>query len=197
MLRLSNTVRAAIVVALMCLAAQPVLAQVTIISNLDGNDGTQSADVNNLRVKALGFLMPAGDDYFLDYVTLRLETFGAGVAPIVELWTNAGGQLGSLVETLSNPAFAASGIANYDFASSGSTLTAGSGYWVLVYGVAGADQFDWKASSPSQTPTGIASHLGALWGTTGPPPTGSSSIINSYSVTAVLVPVELQSFTIE
>ena len=189
--------RTVVLVMLTCLVVQPVLAQTTLISNLDGNDGSQSANLNEDRNKGMGFTMPAGQDYFLDYVTLRLETFGAGVAPIVELWTNAGGLPGAPVETLTNPTFASSGIANYDFTSSGSTLTAGASYWLVAYGVAGGDRYDWKASSPAQTPTGLATHLGALFDTNGPPPTSTSSIVCSYSVTATLVPVELMSFTIE
>ena len=189
--------RFVVVVFLLCLVAQPLVAQTTLISNLDGNDATQSAGLNDLRNKGMGFTMPAGDDYILDYVTLRLETFSSGVAPIVELWTSAGGLPGTAVETLTNPTFAPSGIVNYDFTSSGSTLTAGESYWLVAYGVAGAPTYDWKASSPPQTPTGIATYLGALFDTNGPPPTTSSSIVCSFSVTATLVPVELMSFTIE
>lgn len=182
---------------LACLVAQPLLAQTTVISNLDGNDVSQSAGLNDTRNKAMGFTMPAGQDYTLDYATLRLGTSAAGAVPIVELWTDVGGQLGTLVETLTGPALGASGIANHDFTSAGSTLTAGAGYWLLAYGPAGVTAYDWKASSPAQLPTGLATHLGALFDTNGPPPTTTSSIICSYSVTASLVPVELQSFTIE
>jgi hypothetical protein len=141
----------------------------------------------------MGFTMPAGQDYSLLYVTLRLETFGAGVAPVVELWTDAGGLPGAPIETLANPTFAPAGIANYDFASSGTTLTAGASYWVVAYGVAGADRYDWKASSPPQTPTGLATHLGTLYDANGPPPTGASSILCSYSVTAGISGCEMQS----
>ncbi|MEX1312371.1 MAG: choice-of-anchor R domain-containing protein [Candidatus Sulfomarinibacteraceae bacterium] len=190
-------VRVSVLAAVVCLLAPPLMAQTTLISNLPGNDATQSAGLSDLRVKGMGFTMPAGDDYILDHVTLRLETNGAVPAPIIELWTNSGGQLGSLVETLTNPTLAASGIAEYDFASAGATLTAGAGYWIVAYGPAGAPTYSWKASSPAQVPTGLATHLGALWGTSGPPPTSTSSIVCSYSVTATLVPVELQSFTIE
>ena len=186
-----------VLVFLACLTAQPLQAQTTLISNLDGNDATQSADLDELRVKGMGFTMPAGDDYFLQYATLRLETFGAGVAPIVELWTSVGGLPGAPIETLTNPTFASSGIANYDFTSSGTTLTAGESYWLVAYGVAGADRYDWKASSPAQTPTGLAIHLGALFDADGPPPTTTSSILCSYSVSAIIVPVELMSFSIE
>jgi hypothetical protein len=189
--------RAVVIVLFACLMAQPLLAQTTLISNLPGNDGTQAADLDELRNKGMGFTMPAGDDYFLQYVTLRLETFGAGVAPIVELWTDAAGLPGAPIETLTNPTFAPSGIANYDFTSSGSTLTAGASYWLVAYGVAGAAQYNWKASSPALEPTGLATHLGALFDTNGPPPTGTSSILCSYSVTGTVVPVELMSFSIE
>ena len=196
-MRMFAGTRGVVVVAVLCLAAVPVAAQTTIISNLDGNDGTQSANLNDQRNKAMGFTMPAGQDYFLDHVTLRLDTAGAGTTPIVELWTDAGGQLGTFVETLTNPTFTTPGIVNYDFASSGATLTAGAGYWILAYGPAGAPGYDWKASLPPVNPTGIAAHLGALYDSNGPPPTSNSTIICSYSVTATEVPVELQTFTIE
>jgi hypothetical protein len=189
-------IRVAVVVLFACLVVQPVSAQVTLISNLDGNDGTQSANLNDTRNKGMGFTMPAGDDYTLDYVTLRLET-AAGIAPIVEIWSNAGGVPGAAIETLTNPTFASSGIANYDFTSTGITLTAGESYWIVAYGPAGVAGYNWKASSPAQIPTGLATHLGATFDTDGPPPTTTSSIICSYSVTATQVPVELQSFTIE
>ncbi len=67
----------------------------------------------------------------------------------------------------------------------------------MAYGVAGAAAYDWKASSPAETPTGLASHLGSLFDANGPPPTSNSSILCSYSVTATLVPVELMSLTVE
>ena len=178
------------------LLTPPVIAQTTLISNLPGNDGTQSADLDELRNKGMGFSMPAGQDYILDHVTLRLETFGA-VSPIVQLWTNSGGLPGAVIETLSNPTFAPSGIANYDFTSSGTTLTAGSSYWIVAYGVAGAPGYNWKASSPAQPPTGLATHLGATFDSDGPPPTATSSILCSYSVTGVIVPVELMGFSVE
>jgi hypothetical protein len=198
---MSKTVRVArtlVLVILACLAAQPLRAQTVLISNLPGNDASQSADLDELRNKGMGFTMPAGPNYILNHVTLRLETFGA-VQPIVELWTNVGGVPGAPIETLTNPTFNPSGIASYDFTSpSGTTiLTAGTGYWIVAYGVAGAAQYDWKASSPAQTPTGLATHLGSLFDTNGPPPTTNSTIICSYSVTGTQVPVELMNFSID
>jgi hypothetical protein len=166
-----------------CFACEPLLAQTTLISNLPGNDGTQTANLSATRNKGMGFTMPTGQDYILVSVTLRLETFGI-VAPVVELWTDSGGLPGVPIETLTNPIFAISGISNYDFTSSGTVLTAGTSYWIVAYGVDGAARCDWKASSPPQNPTGLAAHLGALFDTDGPPPTVTSSVICSYSVTA-------------
>ncbi|HSM12501.1 MAG TPA: choice-of-anchor R domain-containing protein [Thermoanaerobaculia bacterium] len=180
--RIASTV---VLVVVALLVARPLAGQVVLISNLPGNDGSQSADLNQTRNKGMGFTMPAGDDYVLDFVTLRLETFGA-VAPIVELWTDAAGLPGVPIETLTNPTFEPSGIANYDFASSGTTLVAGESYWLVAYGAAGAARYDWKASSPAQTPTGLATHLGAVFDTNGPPPTNTSSILTSYSLTAMV-----------
>jgi len=191
--RISRTV---VLVILACLLAHPALAQVTLISNLPGNDGTQSAALSSTRNKGMGFTMPAGQDYILDYVTLRLATTAA-TSPIVELWTNVGGLPGTAIETLTNPTIAPSGTANYDFTSSGTTLTAGESYWIVAYAAVGAAGYDWKASSPAQIPTGLATHLGALFDTNGPPPTTNSSILCSYSVTGTLVPVELMSFSVE
>ncbi|MBZ0269700.1 hypothetical protein K8I85_16230 [bacterium] len=164
-----------------------------LISNLDGNDGSQSADLDELRNKGMGFTMP-GAQYSLDNVTLRLETFGANVAPIVEIWDDVGGNPGAPLVTLVNPVFAASGIANYDFIPPGSfNLSANTTYWVVAYGVAGADRYDWKASSPAVTPTGIATHAGAKFDTNGAPPTNNSSIICSYAVNGTTGPVSVDS----
>ena len=69
---------------LLCLAlawpaVTPSVQATELISNLPGNDASQSADLDNLRNKGMGFTMPA-TDYNLDNVTLRLETFGPNIA---------------------------------------------------------------------------------------------------------------------
>lgn len=160
-----------------------------IISNLDGNDGSQSADLDALRVKGMGFTMPAGDDWTMDFATIRLRANGAGIEPIVQIWSDVGGAPDAVIDTLVNPSFADSGIVNYEFEPSGSvTLEAGATYWLIVYGTGVGSTFDWMASSPAQTPTGVATHAGALFDTDGPPPGNNSSILNSYSINATLVP---------
>ncbi len=161
----------------------------TLISNLPGNDLTQSADLDNLRNKGMGFTMPTGLGYTLDRVTLRLETFGANVTPIVELWSDVAGLPGVSLISLNNPSFNPSGVANYDFTPSGSfTLQPSTVYWIVAYGTATGDRYDWKGSSPAQTPTGLATHFGSKFDTNGPPPTTNSSILCSYSIDGTIIP---------
>src|SRR5688572_28737918 len=97
--QVSKTVRVACTVVLVvvaCLAAQPLRAQTVLISNLPGNDGSQSADLDELRNKGMGFTMPTGPNYILNHVTFRLATFGA-VQPRVELWSNVAGLPGAMI----------------------------------------------------------------------------------------------------
>ncbi|MCA9287161.1 MAG: hypothetical protein KDA05_01165, partial [Phycisphaerales bacterium] len=159
---------------------------IEIISNLPGNDATQSAALSDLRIKSMGFTMPAGDSYDLDDVVLRLDITNTLSTPIVQIWSDSGAQPSSLLATLDNPVFTLTGIDNYSFSpSSPLTLDAGSSYWIVAYAPAGSPTYSWKGSSPSQLPTGLASHLGTTFVTTGAlPPVGSSSIIASYAVNA-------------
>lgn len=155
-----------------------------IIGNLPGNNATQSAALQNGRIKAMGFTMP-GQDYTLDRVTLSLNVTGLTVDPLVRIFDDGGGFPGNLVAELADPPITSTGIAEYPFSpTSPVTLEAGKTYWVVVYNV-GGDSMDWKASSPSQIPTGVATHAGALFSTTSgpnPPTSGASSIMNSYLV---------------
>lgn len=158
-----------------------------IISNLNGNDGTQSAGIDDVRNKGMGFSMAAGSDYSLDFVTLRLDITGTpgDVDPIVQIWSDVGGSPGAALTTLADPMFSATGINNYAFTTTGPfTLLADTTYWLVVSGAVGTSGFDWKASSPAVTPTGIATHFGSKFDTNGPPPTNDSSILNSYSINA-------------
>jgi hypothetical protein len=179
--------------ALVSAAVAPVARADELISNLDGNDASQSAGLNDLRNKGMGFTMPA-TEYTLESATLRLATFGPNTNPIVEIWDDVGGNPGTPLVTLINPVFASSGIANYDFIPPGTfTLEANTTYWLVAYGPVGADAYDWKASSPAVTPTGIATHAGAKFDTNGAPPTTNSSIICSYAVNGSTGPVSVDS----
>ncbi|MEZ6233173.1 MAG: choice-of-anchor R domain-containing protein [Phycisphaerales bacterium] len=159
---------------------------IEIISNLPGNDGTQSAVLSSLRIKSMGFTMPAGDNYDLDDVVLRLDITDPNVTPIVEVWSDSGGLPSAPLATLSNPVFSLIGIDNYSFTPSATvTLEAGLGYWIIAYAPPGTPTYSWKASSPAQTPVGLATHLGTTFVTNGAlPPLGSSSTLASYAVNA-------------
>jgi hypothetical protein len=158
----------------------------TIISNSPGNDGSQTAGINDAtRTKGMGFTMPGGLDYTLDAVSLRLDLTSTDVSPLVEIYSDAGGVPGASLTTLVNPGSFGLGIADYSFTPSGSfTLEAGQSYWVVASSTLGT--YSWKASSPSETPTGLATHLGATFGAY--PPSSSSGILTTYFVDATVVP---------
>lgn len=162
------------------------LAQTTIISNHPGNDGSQTAGINDgTRTKGVGFAMPGGSDYTLDAVTLRLDITSVDTVPLVEIFSDAGGAPGASLTTLMNPGSFGLGIDDYAFTPTSSfTLEADQSYWVVASSTLGT--YSWKASSPSVTPTGLATHLGATFGAY--PPVGSSSILTTYFVDATVVP---------
>jgi len=204
MLQTSGIRTAAVVACLAVVCAvwpTPAKADV-LISNLPGNDGT-STFINgaggSLDSKAAGLTMPAGTDYVLDYVTLRLEIQDAANDPVVAIWSDAGGVPGTSLMTLTNPAFTVGIIADYQFTPpSQLILQVGQTYWIVVHNQSvGADSFRWMASSPAQDPTGIATNAGYLFDFTPPPPVTPSSTINTYQVDGSLVPVELMTFTVE
>lgn len=162
------------------------LAQTTIISNYPGNDATQSAGINDSsRTKGMGFTMPSGLGYTLDAVTLRLEITDTAVSPVIQIFSDAGGVPGAALTTLDNPGSFAAGIGDYAFTPSSSfTLDADTSYWIVAS--SSLSTYSWKASSPAETPTGLATHLGATFGAF--PPSSSSGILNTYFVDATVVP---------
>ncbi len=153
-----------------------------IISNHPGNDGTQTAGINaTTRTKGMGFTMPGGSDLGLDALTMRLDITSVDVVPVVEIYSDGGGAPGTLLTTLENPASFSPGIGDYTFTPADSfTLAGGETYWIVASSAAGT--YDWKASSPAQTPTGLATHAGATFGAY--PPVGSSSILTTYFIEA-------------
>lgn len=175
---------------LVCAAMVVSAAADNVITNLPGNDGTQSAAMGNGRIKAMGFSMPAGDDYFLDDATMRLNITDLNVDPWMRIFSDVGGNPGVSLGTLVNPVINSLGIANYAFTTGSSlVLEASTTYWLVAY-TNSQVTYDWMGSSPAQNPTGLASHAGSKWsGTSGPnPPTGNSSIIVSYSIHGTIVP---------
>ena len=162
---------------------------VSLIENLNSNDGSGTGINAPGDSKAMGFAMPSGADYILDSVILRLAFSESD--PIVQIWSNtAANQPGAPLTTLVDPVITF-GINNFTFTPGGSfTLLADTIYWLVVGSEApetGNENFFWYANSPSITPTGIASHFGQRFGENGPPPTGSSTIMNSYQINATAV----------
>ncbi|MCC5787727.1 MAG: dockerin type I repeat-containing protein [Phycisphaerales bacterium] len=154
-----------------------------LIGNMPGNDGTQSAALQNGRIKAMGFTMP-GNDAELGTVTLRLQFTGTDVIPQVRIFDDAFGAVGSELLTLDNPAVINVGTDNYEFTPpSPFTLQANATYWLVVYNIGGSSM-SWPANSPAIIPTGLATHAGSLFSASGGPnpPTGTSAIMNSYEI---------------
>jgi hypothetical protein len=184
---------------LLILAAAPSVQAQVLISNFPGNDGTStfmnapSGGANGGGVhdsKAAGFTIPAGPDYFLTSIDLRLDFFDTASVPVVAIYdNNASNNPGTLLTTLVNPTFS-TGIGNYSFTpSSAFTLVNGTTYWMVLHNAAPiANSFRWMASTPSVTPTGIATTAGYRFSNGPPPPTGNSTTFNTYSVTGSVVP---------
>lgn len=166
-------------------AAGQVSADV-IISNYPGNDGSQTAGINGTtRTKGMGFTMPGGDGYYLDSLVMRLNITDVNVIPRIEIFSHSGGPFSSLI-TLDNPVIDTLGLGDYTFTPpSQFVLQADTSYWIVASS-ANASTYDWKASSPSQTPTGVATHLGATFGSY--PPRTSSSILTTYELNGTPVP---------
>lgn len=157
------------------------------------NDLSQTAGVNNTRHKALAFTMPAGVDYTITSVTLRLGNFDANDTAFLEIRDHTGSTTApgaTVLGTFTAPAGTGAAPADYIFTPNGTiTLAAGASYWIYLHGAAAPSSFDWKASSPGITPTGVATYgPGNLFTTNGGASWGSSSTLVSFEINGVPVP---------
>lgn len=193
---MKNLTRTAVTMVALSFALQTTyLHGVILISNVNGNDGAVTSSFTSGRNKGMGFTMPGATTYQLDNVTLRLNVpSGAAsfIHPIVQIWSNTASNFpGSSLVTLIDPSFTSSfGVANYPFTPpSAFALLPATTYWVVVSDSNTNDfGFDWEASSPAVTPTGLATHFGQFFDQDGTPPTGPSTTLNSYSLSATLLP---------
>jgi hypothetical protein len=188
------------------LGLAPAARAVVLIGNLPGNDATStfmnapSGGSNGGGVhdsKAAGFTMPAGAPYTLDYVDLRLNYFNTSSVPVVQIYSNVGGNPGTALTTLNAPPIVV-GPGTVRFTPSGTfTLDPSTTYWALVWNNATvANSFQWLASSPAVTPTGIATSAGYRFSNGPPPPIGNSTTLNSYEIGATLVPEPTTGFAV-
>ncbi|MEX2217924.1 MAG: choice-of-anchor R domain-containing protein [Phycisphaerales bacterium] len=124
------------------------------------NDSTQTAAVNNLRRKAMAFAMPAGSDYVVSSITLRLGNYDAADTAFLEIRDHSGVITvpgGIVIGAFTAPPGLGATPDDYVFTPVGTvTLAAGTSYWIYLHGAASPSSFDWKASSPALVPTGIA-----------------------------------------
>jgi hypothetical protein len=181
------------------LAVAPFAPAQVLISNFPSTDGTStfmnapSGGSNGGGVhdsKAAGFTIPAGTDYNLTSIDLRLNFFTLDSVPVVAIYdNNASNNPGTMLTTLVNPTFAV-GFGTYTFTpSSAFTLSNNTTYWMVLHNAAAvANSFQWMASLPSVTPTGIATTAGYRFSNGPPPPTGNSTTFNTYSVSGTVVP---------
>lgn len=156
------------------------------------NDGTQSAGLNLTRRKALSFTMPAGTGYNITSVTLRLGNYITPTDTVVlEIRDHTGATTApglSILGTFTAPASGAAANADFVFTPNGTvTLQPATSYWIYAYGTVGA--FDWKASNPGITPTGIATYAGgSLFSTTSGSTWTVSASLNTFQIDGELVP---------
>jgi hypothetical protein len=167
-------------------------AAVVIGNYPPANDGTQSAGLNLTRRKALSFTMPAGDAYNITSVTLRLGNY---LTPddnvLLEIRDHTGVTTApgaAVLGTFTAPGSGSTAVGDFVFTPNGTvTLQAATSYWIYVYGDVGA--FDWKASNPGITPTGIATYGGSSLFTSNSGTTWSnSSGLNTFQIDGELVP---------
>lgn len=157
-----------------------------------GNSGTDST-MNINTAKAANFIMPSGVDYVLDSIVINVASTSASSQPFVELWSDDGSAapIGSLLETLSDPGSFGNG--TNTFTSTGTTLTAGSTYWVVVGTTAGGgDDFDWLGSTNTTPSSTIgATHDARLFGDPSDGIgtwTSASGVLNAVQVNVTAVP---------
>ncbi|WP_159293643.1 choice-of-anchor R domain-containing protein [Microcystis aeruginosa] len=136
-------------------------------------------------VKALAFTLPAGNNYSLDNAILRLSGYDPGETPLVQIRNDVGGSdPGSTVlASFTNPTPQGAGNFDYTFTpTSPFTFTAGTKYWLYVTSTSGS--FNWRASNPGITPTGIATSSGARSSNDSGASFNNSSIFNSFQINA-------------
>ncbi|MEM1059204.1 MAG: PEP-CTERM sorting domain-containing protein [Verrucomicrobiota bacterium] len=189
---------------LLLLSVFPVCSHAAVImTSFDGTQSTTSnSDLGNNQGKAVAFTMPVGTDYFVDSIDLRLffadnnDLDNSTVS--LSLWGNSGSNdPDSQLVDFTNPTFSAGSTATFSFVPSTTfTLEADTSYWlVLTNSATNNAEVSWRTtSSASFFSSSIGATAGAggntaLFGSGSPDTwTGASSVINSFTVNATVVP---------
>jgi len=143
------------------LASGSMAGQVTILGNYSStNDLLDSRIGKNYSVrKSVKFTMPAGSDYTISSLKLRLCNVLSGGDPLITIrYDDAGGNdPGSLHSTFINPTFTTDVTQDYIFTTAtAQVLTANTTYWIAVGHADFSGFFCWKTNYSFITPTGLA-----------------------------------------
>jgi hypothetical protein len=194
--------RAVVVLAVLLVASQ---GQAQLLGNLPGTPsgtgsnlglGTDGAD----RTKAVGMTVGADPVDITSMVALISNTTPASTLS-GGIYSDSGGNPGTLVVDFT-PVPIADGqpVGEVTILPSAPVqLAAGTTYWFVLDGPDTTNSLLWQSLTPNTAPTAAAgvSYVGYRFSSNGGASWGSSSIYNGVSIEGVVVPVELQSFTIE
>jgi len=177
---------------------------INLMGNLPSNDGSGNplSSSSGTNVKAVSFTLPTGTDYILNNVVLRLASYEATDVFKVQIRNDTGG-LNPGSTALANftlPGSQGSGNFNYAFnPETAFTFQQGTKYWLHVdisSGSGGSGDINWRASSPSVAPVGVASFGAYRFSNNGGTSFGNSSTLNSFQVNATAVPWETDALPV-
>jgi hypothetical protein len=180
-------------------------AQAQLLSNLPGTGsgtgtnlglGTDAAD----RTKAVGMTIGADAVDFTSVVALISNSTPASTLS-GGIYTDSGGNPGTLVEAFTPVAIPENQPATEITITTANPvqLAASTTYWFVLDGPTTTNSLLWQTLSPNVAPTagtGV-SFAGYRFSSNGGSTWGSSSLYNGVTVNGDVVPVELQSFSIE
>lgn len=182
-------------VALSMLAASTASADIILSNYPPTNDTGTTAAVNNLRQKALSFSMPLLiQDYFVTSITLRLQNYiTPGDQAVLQIREHTGSLTSpgaGIVGSFTAPESLSNAVGDFVFNPVGSVLLeSGTSYWIVLSGADGVTTFDWRGSSPSIVPTGIATYGGqSLFTTNAGTSWSNSATINTFTIEGEVVP---------
>src|SRR5688572_21197119 len=162
-----NIVKAARSAAVFAAAAFAVSAPAQMIGNLpQTNDTNTSADIDNLRHKALGFIM-GNDPYSLKSIEVRVGDYLTFGQLNLEIWSDSGAvNPGVLLHQLIQAPPTGPGFQTASFLVNGAfVFNPNTQYWLRMSGILGTGP-SWRGSSPAITPVGPgATHNGSLFTT--------------------------------
>lgn len=195
-------IRAFVVSAVLLFAS---LGQAQLLTNLPGTPsgtgtnlglGTDGAD----RTKAVGLTVGADPVDITSMVALISNTTPASTLS-GGIYTDAAGSPGVLVTAFTPVPIAENQTVGEVtiFPDSAVQLAANTSYWFVLDGPATTNSLLWESLTPNTVPTvapGVT-FVGYAFSSTGGTSWGSSSIYNGVSIFGDVVPVELQSITVE